>query len=166
METELSLSITTGSDIDESYAIDITSLSLGVHKLFFRVKDSDNKWSLTALEPFCVKVFQLNLEAVYDSVQGEMTTVLNDNGLLPLEQPYDANPLADWYYTGSESVPSIPNSDIVDWLLIQARDATSVANATPATIKETKAVFLLNNGKIVDIDGSTPPEFSTFEWYF
>jgi len=146
--------------IDEDLVLDVSGTDVGMHFLFLRVKDSDNKWSLAVLEPFCVKGFQLNLEAVYDSAQGEMTTVLNDNGQLPLEQPYDANPSADWYYTGTESVDSIPNDNIVDWLLIQARDATDVANATPATIKETKAVFLLNNGKIVDIDGSTPPEFS------
>ncbi|MCD4790911.1 MAG: hypothetical protein K8R37_13010, partial [Bacteroidales bacterium] len=154
------ISFTPNPLIDEDIVVDVSNTDVGMHFLFLRVKDSDNKWSLAFLEPFCVKGFQLNLEAVYDSVQGEMTTVLNDNGQLPLEQPYNANPSADWYYTGTESVDSIPNENIVDWLLIQARDATDVANATPATIKETKAVFLLNNGKIVDIDGSTPPEFS------
>jgi len=42
-----SLPVTAGLDIDEDYVIDITSLSLGFHEMFFRVQDSDNIWSLT-----------------------------------------------------------------------------------------------------------------------
>ena len=42
-----SLPVTSGLDIDEDYVIDITSLSLGFHEIFFRVKDSDDIWSLT-----------------------------------------------------------------------------------------------------------------------
>ncbi|MCD4744715.1 MAG: hypothetical protein K8R58_00270, partial [Bacteroidales bacterium] len=154
------LPVTPGSSIDEDFVVDISGTDVGMHFLFLRVKDSDNNWSLVVLEPFCVRGFQLYLEAAYNSAQGEMTTILNDNGLLPLGQPYNSNPSADWYYTGSESVPSIPDTNIVDWLLIQARDANSVVNATSSTIKETKVVFLLKNGKIVDLDGTTPATFT------
>jgi hypothetical protein len=41
------LSVTSGQNIDENYTIDITGLGLGFHTIFFRVQDSDGKWSLT-----------------------------------------------------------------------------------------------------------------------
>ncbi|MBN1340446.1 MAG: hypothetical protein JXA03_14045 [Bacteroidales bacterium] len=42
-----SLPVTSGLNIDESYSVDITSLSDGFHTLFFRVQDSNEVWSLT-----------------------------------------------------------------------------------------------------------------------
>jgi hypothetical protein len=41
------LSVTSGQNIDKNYTIDITGLGLGFHTIFFRVQDSDGKWSLT-----------------------------------------------------------------------------------------------------------------------
>ncbi len=51
----------------------------------------------------------------------EMSTILNSTGSLPLNQPYN---LAPWHYTGTESVPSIPDVDITDWILVEFRDTT------------------------------------------
>lgn len=82
----------------------------------------------------------------------EMTTILNNTGLLPLTQPYNISP---WNYSGSESVISIPNADITDWVLIEFRDATEAALATSQTIIEKQAAFLLNNGSIVGLDGAS-----------
>ncbi|MCF8369324.1 MAG: hypothetical protein K9G76_09805 [Bacteroidales bacterium] len=48
----------------------------------------------------------------------------------------------------------------MDWLLLQARGATTPANATSATIKENQVAFLLNDGKIVDLDGVSNISFS------
>jgi hypothetical protein len=89
-----------------------------------------------------------------------MSTVLNDNGILPLSQPFDSNPAAEWYYDGTETVAAIPNANIVDWLLLQARDTTNAANATSATIKENQLAFLLNDGNIVGLDGESYISFT------
>ncbi|RLD49735.1 MAG: hypothetical protein DRJ05_20550, partial [Bacteroidetes bacterium] len=70
----------------------------------------------------------------------------------PLVQPYNVAP---WNYTGTESVDSIPNADVVDWVLIELRDTTEAALATGETMIARQAAFLLNDGEIVGLDGST-----------
>jgi hypothetical protein len=71
---------------------------------------------------------------------------------IPLTQPYNTAP---WNYTGTESVTSIPNSNIVDWVLVELRDATNAASATSATVKSRQAAFILSDGSVVDVDGSS-----------
>ncbi|MCD4735730.1 MAG: right-handed parallel beta-helix repeat-containing protein, partial [Bacteroidales bacterium] len=82
----------------------------------------------------------------------EMNTLLNSQGLLPLSQPFNVSP---WNYYGQESVVAIPNTDIVDWLLIELRDATSAAAATSQTIIARRAAFVLKDGSIVESDGQS-----------
>ncbi len=88
------------------------------------------------------------------------------NSILPLNSPFDptlpyfGNPLPDWYYAAGGSVGSIPVSTIVDWILVQLRDAGSPATALPATEIGTSSAFVLNNGKVVSLDGSSPVSFS------
>jgi hypothetical protein len=97
--------------------------------------------------------FTAFLEGPYNS--GQMNTTLNSNGLLPLSQPYNNPP---WNYTGGESVGSIP-AGMVDWVLIELRQADQPANATAATIIKKRAAFLKNNGSIVETDGTSPVRF-------
>ena len=80
-----------------------------------------------------------------------MNTTLSN--LIPLAQPYNAAP---WNYAGTESVTSIP-AGVVDWVLIELRDASTAAAATSATIIKKRAGFLLSNGSIVDLDGTSQP---------
>jgi hypothetical protein len=97
----------------------------------------------------------INLEGPYSG--SEMGTNLNSSGYLPLNQPYDAAP---WNYPGTESVSSIPNSNVVDWVLVELREtAGDAATATPATVIERKVGFVLNNGTITGIDGNSPLRF-------
>ena len=79
-----------------------------------------------------------------------METRLNDAGLIPLVQPYN---IAPWNYSGSESVPSIPNQNIVDWVLVEFRDAPDAVSATPSTMITRQAAFLLNDGSVVGLNG-------------
>jgi hypothetical protein len=76
---------------------------------------------------------------------------------LPLAQPYNIPP---WNYSGSESVGSIPASDIVDWVLVEIRDAASPAAATPATTAGRQAAFLHSDGSVTAIDGTSNLSFS------
>jgi len=146
---------TTDSIIVENFIADLSMLGPGKHIIYTRVKDANNRWSLSFLDYFCLQGLQVFLEGPYDSISGFMNTNLNDAGLLPLEQPFNSNPTANWFYDGTENVLAIPNVNIVDWLLLQARDATSAENATSATIKENQVGFLLNNGKVVGLDGES-----------
>ena len=82
----------------------------------------------------------------------EMTTVLNQNGSMPLNQPYNASP---WNYYGTENVTGIPNPDIVDWMLVEYRDATDASLANSLTTVERQAALLLKNGNIVGMDGTS-----------
>jgi len=69
----------------------------------------------------------------------------------PLSQPYNKSP---WNYSGTESVASIPN-DVVDWVLVELRDAANAASATSGSVVVQKAAFLLTDGSIVDLDGDS-----------
>ena len=100
-----------------------------------------------------VKVF---LEGPFDGGTNEMLTQLNDNALIPLGQPYSGAP---WNYGGSENVPAIP-AGVVDWVLVDLRDAATPEEAVPGTELSggwPKAYFLLADGSIVDLDGTSLP---------
>ncbi|MCD4746824.1 MAG: hypothetical protein K8R58_11050 [Bacteroidales bacterium] len=79
----------------------------------------------------------------------EMNTYLNPD-YIPLSQPYN---IAPWNYTGTESVATIPNTDIVDWVLVELRDTTEAQYATGSTMIAQQAAFLLNDGSVVGLDG-------------
>jgi hypothetical protein len=80
----------------------------------------------------------------------QMSTALNPD-YLTLSQPFNTPP---WNYMGSESVPAIPNAQVVDWVLVEMRDAATPVGANGLTTVSRKAGFLLSNGSIVDLDGS------------
>jgi hypothetical protein len=86
------------------------------------------------------------LEGAYDASSTDMKTSLSLASLFPLTQPY-AN--TDYAYQGTESISSVMAVDMVDWLLIQFRDATN-----PSTVVYQKAVLLHKNGRLMDADGS------------
>lgn len=94
------------------------------------------------------------LEGPYEA--GSMNTSLKDGGVIPLNQPYNISP---WFYTGTENVVSIPDN-VVDWVLIDLRDASNATTALPPTSVEKQAAFLLSNGSVVGLDGSSVLQFS------
>ena len=98
-----------------------------------------------------MKVF---LEGPYDASANEMKTSLHN--FIPLNQPFSGSP---WNYSGSESVTAVP-VDIVDWVLVDLRDAASPSLAIPSTSKAVRACFLRKDGTIVSLDGVSSPEFN------
>jgi len=85
----------------------------------------------------------------------QMGTALNSGGQLPLSQPYNTSP---WNYSGTESVAAVPNGNVVDWVLLELRETAGAAStATSGTMIARQAAFILNNGTIVDMDGSSNP---------
>ncbi len=75
---------------------------------------------------------------------------------IPLSQPFSGLP---WNYAGTESVTSVP-AGVVDWALIEFRDAPDAASATGATVVYQLAVFIDQNGNLVSLDGSSPIYFN------
>ncbi|HMT95356.1 MAG TPA: hypothetical protein PKC62_01600 [Ferruginibacter sp.] len=106
--------------------------------------------------------YTINASAIirgpWNSGASQMNTTLNTNNVIPLNQPYNVTP---FNYTGTESVASIPNANVVDWILVELRKPSSglPEDANSASIIGRKAGFLLNDGTIVDIDGVTPIAF-------
>lgn len=94
------------------------------------------------------------LEGAYNGI--DMNTTLNDNGVIPLTQPYNIPP---WNYAGTESVVSMP-ADVVDWVLVELREtAGGPETAAAGTMIDQRALLLRNDGEIVDLNGIIEMKF-------
>jgi PKD repeat protein len=76
-----------------------------------------------------------------------MSKGLNDQLLIPLSNPYTSPP---WNHLNTEGISAPPESNVVEWILVEFRDAPSAALAVPSTTIGTYAALLLNNGDIVN----------------
>ncbi|MBN1338653.1 MAG: PKD domain-containing protein, partial [Bacteroidales bacterium] len=112
-------------------------------------------WKYNAASPMLALDLTVFLQGPFNTTQ--MNTTLNAGGLLPLSQPYNTAP---WNYMGTEAVTAIPNTGIVDWVLVELRDAPDAPSAGSATIVAQQAAFLLNDGSVVSTDGSSLPLFT------
>ncbi|HFA50407.1 MAG TPA: DUF1501 domain-containing protein [Bacteroidetes bacterium] len=92
----------------------------------------------------CVQV-KIWLEGLYDPAAQNMRTTLNDNGLLPLQQPYGGAP---FFHDGTEAAAALPDGS-VDWVLLELRDADDLSNVVAR-----KAVLLQKNGFVAEADGT------------
>ncbi len=90
------------------------------------------------------------LHGPYTSTQS-MRTDLAGLADFPLAQPFNTPP---WDYAGTETLTSVP-PDIVDWVLLTLREFKTVPNSVVGR----RAAFLRSDGKIVDLDGTSPVEF-------
>lgn len=86
-----------------------------------------------------------------------MNTDLSDLSMLPITQPYNTPP---WNYPGTESLGFVPLPNKVDWVLIELRDAPNASSAAPATMIARKAGIIMDDGSVVNPDGSPNLEFT------
>jgi hypothetical protein len=102
--------------------------------------------------------FDLNLKVYLEGPYNgtNMNTSLSGLPDFPLLQPYNTAP---WNYSGTENVGSIP-TNVVDWILVELRDAVDAASATSATRIARQAGFLKNDGTIVGIDSVSNLQFT------
>lgn len=106
------------------------------------------------MSPFIQLDLTAYLEGPFTGTQ--MSTFINT--FLPLSQPYAGLP---WYYAGTENVPFIPGSNVVDWILVELRETTGDAStATADKMIACQAGFLLDNGEICSIDGISDLRFN------
>jgi hypothetical protein len=123
-----------------------------VNQLCTEVKGRAVWWMMARIRGWNPGSGSLNIKAFLQgnfAVTG-MTATLNSQGLLPLTQPFNYSPIN---YNGSESVTAIPNANVVDWILLEIRDAAQPQLANANSVIERKAAFILKNGQIVDLDG-------------
>ncbi|MBN3034529.1 MAG: hypothetical protein JW861_03020 [Bacteroidales bacterium] len=138
--------------------IDLTSYAGNMIRLRFRGITGSSYTSDMAIDDFLIQGTTANitldlktfLEGPFNGA--DMNTGLNIAGFIPLSQPYNVDP---WYYTGTGAVTAIPNADVVDWVLIELRDAPDATSATSATMFAQRVGFLLRNGAVVDLDGGS-----------
>jgi|GEM_PF-3897995 len=102
--------------------------------------------------PLRIQEFTVDLKVFLEGPfrEYEMSADLCARGFLPLSQPYN---IAPWNYGGTEVVEAIPNNNIVDWILVQFREASEAYCARPGTTVKQQAAFLLKDGTVVDLDG-------------
>ena len=114
--------------------------------------------SKTTSAPTYTLDIDIFFEGAFNSTTSQMDTTLNSSGYIPLTQPFNEAP---WNYNGSEKVSTIPNTAIVDWILVEMRITTGdYTTATKDKAVNRQAGFLLKDGSIVDTDGITPLRFS------
>lgn len=89
------------------------------------------------------------LEGPYNTNTGLMETNLLNSNLLPLIQPYNTAP---WDYYGGEIVSNFP-SNVVDWVLVEAREGVANSAVANTTVVEQKAALLLSDGTIIAPNG-------------
>lgn len=125
------------------------------YEWFVTVDDGDDitigpNWTFTSgNHRLSIKAY---LEGAFNGT--EMNTDITQ--FIPLSQPYSGLP---WDYQGMENVAVIP-PNIVDWILVELRDATEANSATASTRIARQAAFIRNNGEIVGLDGSSALSFS------
>lgn len=108
--------------------------------------------------PIELKVF---LEGPWNGTN--MNKDIYANGDVPGTQPYGVAP---WNYPGTEHFDLSPSADIVDWVLIELRDAGGGPEfATADRVIFRKAALLKTDGTIVTTDGSSLPEFTGYIQY-
>lgn len=93
-----------------------------------------------------------------------LTSLMNDDlrqlGLIPNQEPYTALGFSHVGGGGGETVSNTVlnatgNNAIVDWVFLELRNKNN-----PAMVVATRSALLQRDGDIVDVDGSSDPEFS------
>ena len=139
---------------------DATGLSVGVYTadIYLNSNDPDEP---QVLIPVILNVNSDHIVEVTVMLEGPHNGLLMNTDLIglsdfPLDQPFGISP---WNYTGTEYMISIPNNLVVDWILLELRDATDAISAVESTIISQQAALLLNDGTIVGMDGVSRPTF-------
>jgi PKD repeat protein len=134
--------------------------SLGSTRMRIRIKrlgsDCSSSCGNTAygeVEDYLVSIvdaYQLDLHLWLEGAYNG-TNMNAANSSIALQQPFD---IAPWNYHGNEQLATIP-TDMVDWVLVEIRDANNASQASSSTIIKRKAAILRSDGKILDISGSS-----------
>ncbi len=84
-------------------------------------------------------------------VNNLMVPNLNMLGLIPLHHPYCITP---WNHFGTESVSSIPNNNVIDWVFIEIRKLNNLDDLSDYYPVCRRAAFIMNNGTVRNSNNS------------
>jgi len=153
-------SILGGGSVNATVHFDATGLDFGIYTGNVEVSSND-PYDPLILVPCTLEVandVNVNLTVLLEGPYNGYDMDTHLNSLLPLAQPFNSSP---WNYPGSETVASIPSTDIVEWVLVELRDASSPDQATGATTIGRQAGFLMSDGQVVTIDEDPIMSFAT-----
>jgi hypothetical protein len=150
--------VTSGSLLVNEHAsinvgFDATELAEGTYNadIYLNSNDPDEPMVIIPVALIVTDELQLNvtvmMEGPFNGIM--MTTDMVNLPDFPVNQPFGAAP---WNYYGTEAISGTPSSAVVDWVLVELRDASSAALADPSTIVARQAALLLNDGSVVSAD--------------
>jgi uncharacterized protein (TIGR02145 family) len=90
----------------------------------------------------------------------EMTNSLFDAGLIPDQQPFFAAP---WYHYSTIAMENVQTNEIVDWIFIEIKKICDNTDPQKYYVVSRQPAFLLSDGSIRQINGSSLPVFYTNE---
>ncbi len=158
----ISGTVAAGHSSNISVDFDAAGLDEGTYNAEIYINSNDPDPSLVTI-PVTLNVsagyhlsMKVFLEGPYNG--SVMNTELASAIEFPLAQPYFPAP---WGYLGTESIDAVPGGGIVDWMLIELRDAPNASSATPATIISRQAGFVRSDGMVVAMNGLDDPFFTT-----
>lgn len=147
----------------DSYSYEPGVASIGNHTLLAIASDNvpgnvtdTIVWTIEVIESSISLNLTVFLEGPFNGIN--MNPDLNSNDFIPLSQPYYNLP---WEYNGTEEVLAIPGIDIVDWIIVEIRDAISAETATESTSIAKQAAFVKADGQVIGIDGNSDIQFHT-----
>ncbi len=98
------------------------------------------------------------LNGNHDTGTGLMKDDLRQNNYIPLTEPYTSlgytHVMGGGESTTNDVLSTTGNDAIIDWVVIEVRDAT-----TPTSVVATRAALLQADGDVVDVDGVSPVAF-------
>ncbi len=109
----------------------------------------------------CIQRLEVQFKVLLEGPLDGNTMQTNLGNLIPLQQPYGSSP---FNYAGTETLTNIP-ANMVDWVLVEVRNnvTPNISGARSTTTLATKAGILLNDGRIVDLDGVSALTFNNLD---
>jgi len=155
--TAVAGSVASGNNQNITVTFDAGAYPGGTYQANIKITSNDPNEALILIP--CTMIisngFNVSLKANLEGPFNGSAMNSSLNAILPLSQPYNISP---WNYSGTESLAVMP-ANVVDWVLVELRDANSASEATSSTIISRKAGLLQTNGNIVTTNGSSPLSF-------
>ncbi len=151
---EVTGSIAAGNNQNIAVTFDAGAYPVGTYNATINISnnDPDEPQIIVPCTMIVSNGMNVSIKAIMEGPFNVSAMGTGINTILPVSQPYNTAP---WNYSGSELVAAMP-ANVVDWVLVELRDASVAANATLATRIARKAGLLLSNGNIVSTNGTSP----------
>ncbi len=142
-----------GGHTNINVGFDAGTLEEGVYTadIYFNSNDPDEPLVIIPVTLNVVNGYNVNLTVFLEGPFNYTGMNTNLQGLaeFPQTQPFNT---ATWNYSGAETI-SGSTANVVDWVLVELRDAVDAQSANVGTRLERQAGLLLADGSIVSADG-------------